>query len=219
MPAPVDPSGLKRAELEARVVELLGELTELKRIVAAQRDEIARLKGLKGRPSIKPSGMENATEAKPGGKRARRRGRGKVRPRVAPETKVLQVVRLLIDEQDDFLAETREVLRAGLETAEWVSVDDTGARHRGANAVCTQIGNDTFAWFGTTGSKSRLVSRPEDSHLRPLVEPGVRLSPHRAPIRQRNLSYRVPSARRGRDIPVPVVQGTARPWSCDPCSA
>ena len=61
-----------------------------------------------------------------------------------------QVVRLLIDEQDDFLAETREVLRAGLETAEWVSVDDTGARHRGANAVCTQIGNDTFAWCSTT---------------------------------------------------------------------
>src|SRR3954453_12834765 len=25
-----------------------------------------------------------------------------------------------------------------------------------ANAVCTQIGNDNFAWFGTTGSKSRL---------------------------------------------------------------
>jgi hypothetical protein len=39
--------------------------------------------------------------------------------------------------------------------AAWVSVDDTGARHRGANAVCTQIGNDSFAWFGTTGSKSR----------------------------------------------------------------
>ena len=67
-----------------------------------------------------------------------------------------QVMRLLIDGQDDFLAETREVLRAGLETAAWISVDDTGARHRGANAVCTQIGNDDFAWFGTTGSKSRL---------------------------------------------------------------
>jgi hypothetical protein len=67
-----------------------------------------------------------------------------------------QVMRLLIDQQDDFLTETREVLRAGLETADWITVDDTGARHRGANGVCTQIGNDNFAWFGTTGSKSRL---------------------------------------------------------------
>ena len=65
-------------------------------------------------------------------------------------------MRLLIDQQDGFLTETREVLRAGLETAAWVTVDDTGARHRGANGVCTQIGNDNFAWFGTTGSKSRL---------------------------------------------------------------
>jgi hypothetical protein len=40
-------------------------------------------------------------------------------------------MRLLIDRQDDFLTETREVLRAGLETADWVTVDDTGARHRG----------------------------------------------------------------------------------------
>jgi hypothetical protein len=67
-----------------------------------------------------------------------------------------QVMRLLIDQQDGFLTETRAVLRAGLQSAEWVTVDDTGARHRGANAVCTQIGNDNFAWFGTTGSKSRL---------------------------------------------------------------
>jgi hypothetical protein len=35
-------------------------------------------------------------------------------------------------------------------------VDDTGARHKGTNGVCTQIGNDDFTWFGTTGSKSRL---------------------------------------------------------------
>jgi hypothetical protein len=67
-----------------------------------------------------------------------------------------QVMRLLIDRQDDFLTENRDVLRAGLATADWITVDDTGARHRGANAVCTQIGNDNFAWFGTTGSKSRL---------------------------------------------------------------
>ena len=66
-----------------------------------------------------------------------------------------EVMRLLIERQDGFLAEDREVLQAGLETADWASADDTGARHRGANAVCTQIGNDDFAWFGTTGSKSR----------------------------------------------------------------
>jgi hypothetical protein len=60
-------------------------------VVTAQRDEIARLKGLKGRPSIKPSGMETATEAKAGGKRAKRPGRAKVTPRVTPETEELRV--------------------------------------------------------------------------------------------------------------------------------
>ena len=44
----------------------------------------------------------------------------------------------------------------GLEGAPWISVDDTGARHGDRNGVTTQIGNDAFAWFGTTFSKSRL---------------------------------------------------------------
>lgn len=66
-----------------------------------------------------------------------------------------QVMRLLIDEQDEFLAEARDVLRTGLETARWITVDDTGARHKGRNGVCTQIGNDSFTWFATTRSKSR----------------------------------------------------------------
>jgi len=67
-----------------------------------------------------------------------------------------QVMRLLIAGQDGFIDEARDVLRAGLANVAGLSVDDTGARHRAANGVCTQIGNDHFAWFGTTGSKSWL---------------------------------------------------------------
>jgi hypothetical protein len=48
------------------------------------------------------------------------------------------------------------VLRAGLASAAWITVDDTGARHKAANGFCTQIGNLHFTWFGTTASKSRL---------------------------------------------------------------
>ena len=67
-----------------------------------------------------------------------------------------QVVRLLIDGQDGFLSEARDVLRAGLSSAAWITVDDTGARHKASNGFCTQIGNAHFTWFGTTPSKSRL---------------------------------------------------------------
>jgi hypothetical protein len=67
-----------------------------------------------------------------------------------------QVMRLLLGSQEDFLTEARDVLRAGLQSASWITVDDTGARHKASNGFCTQIGNDTFAWFGTTKSKSRL---------------------------------------------------------------
>jgi Transposase IS66 family len=247
MSPPADLSELPRTALEALVLQLLGKVSDLTGLVAALRDENARLKRLKGRPSVKPSGMEKATESPRSGKRGKQRGRGKVTPRVAVDTEVLrvtpppgsqfkgyepyqvqdlvltaravryrrerwltptgetlvaplpagirghfgpelrryvlmqyhqgqvtverlvaqlqaigisickrQVMRLLIGGQDDFLAETREVLRAGLQTASWVTVDDTGARHRGANGVCTHVGDDRFTWFGTTGSKSRL---------------------------------------------------------------
>ena len=67
-----------------------------------------------------------------------------------------EVVRLLDDGHDRFHDEARDVLRAGLANAAWITVDDTGARHQARNGFCTQIGNDHFTWFGTTGSKSRL---------------------------------------------------------------
>jgi Transposase IS66 family len=67
-----------------------------------------------------------------------------------------EVVRILTAGKDTFLDEADRVLRAGLETASWISVDDTGARHKAVNGVTTQIGNSHFTWFGTTGSKSRL---------------------------------------------------------------
>lgn len=65
------------------------------------------------------------------------------------------VMRLLNHGQERFTGEAMAVLHAGLETAAWVSVDDTGARHLARNGVCTQIGNDCFAWFATGFSKSR----------------------------------------------------------------
>ena len=248
MSSPPDLDALSSTELKALVIALLERVTVLERTVTAQRDEITRLKGGPGRPTLKPSGMERATQPKPSsGKGKRGRGGPKTARRVIHENRVVkatapvgsrfkgyedfvvqdlvlrphvvryrrerwltpdghtvtaalpagvrghfgaelhrfvlvqhhqgqvtlarllvqlraigidiskrQVVRLLIAGQDGFINEARDVLRAGLTNAAWLSVDDTGARHKTANGVCTQIGNDHFTGFGTTGSKSRL---------------------------------------------------------------
>jgi hypothetical protein len=248
MAPPADLDVLTHADLKGLVLKLLEQVAELQRMVAAQRDEIARLKGGPGRPNIKPSGMERETEPKPSGSK-QRRPRGSTRsklsineertvkvvapprgsrfkgcrsflvqdlvirphvvnfrcerwltldgkmvtaplpaglrghfgpelrrfvlaqyhqgqvtvPRLAALLRALgiiiskrQVVRLLNEGQDGFLDEAREVLRAGLSSAAWITVDDTGARHKATNGFCTQVGNAHFTWFGTTGSKSRL---------------------------------------------------------------
>ena len=240
-------SALSRPELEALLAELFGEVAALKQTVAEQREEIARLKGLKGRPNIKPSGMEKGTAPAKPIPETKRRGRGKITLKVKIEEKVLgievppgsvfkgheaflvqdlvisanatcylrerwltpdgrtilaplpqgiaghfgpelrrfvlmqyhqgqstmprllaflrsvgiaiskrQLVRLLNENHAAFLAEAQNVLRAGLQTSPWVSVDDTGARHGGKNGFCTQIGNEWFTWFRTRSSKSRL---------------------------------------------------------------
>ena len=248
VPPPPSLSDLSRPEIEARLVESFGKVADLEKVVAEQREEIARLKGLKGRPTIKPSGMDKGTEPAKPAKKEKQRRRGKVTPRVSIEDRVVkaaavpegsrfkghepflvqdlvisasatcyqrerwvtpdgrtilaplpegidghfgpelrrfvlmqyhqgqstlprltallqslgvsiskrQVQRLLTDKQEDFVSEAQDVLRAGLETSPYVSVDDTGARHKAKNGFCTQIGNDWFTWFGTTSSKSRL---------------------------------------------------------------
>jgi hypothetical protein len=71
-----DISGLGLEELKALLVQALEDNTRLKAENAVLREEIARLKGLKGRPKLKPSGMEKAAETAgaTGGKRKGRRG-------------------------------------------------------------------------------------------------------------------------------------------------
>ena len=67
-----------------------------------------------------------------------------------------QLHRILTEGKEAFHQEKGEILAAGLAASSYIGTDDTGARHQGKNGYCTAIGNDLFAYFESTDSKSRL---------------------------------------------------------------
>lgn len=67
-----------------------------------------------------------------------------------------QLSNLLTKKQDIFHDEKNEILSVGVAVSQVLHTDDTGARHAGKNGYCTHIGNELFAWFESTQSKSRI---------------------------------------------------------------
>jgi Transposase IS66 family len=67
-----------------------------------------------------------------------------------------QLHHILTEDKEAFHQEKGEILAAGLAESSYIGTDDTGARHQGKNGYCTAIGNDLFAYFESTDSKSRL---------------------------------------------------------------
>jgi hypothetical protein len=67
-----------------------------------------------------------------------------------------QISNILLQGHDALHAEKDELLPVAREISGYLHCDDTSARHRGKAAVCTHIGNEWFASFTTTDSKSRL---------------------------------------------------------------
>ena len=81
--SPPDIDGLDVADLKELILRLLEENAHLRAEVAALREEIARLKGLKGPPKIRPSGMEKKADHRRAVKERRTQARrGKKRDRV-----------------------------------------------------------------------------------------------------------------------------------------
>lgn len=69
-----------------------------------------------------------------------------------------QLSHLLTKDLDEYHAEKADILRTGLKLSSYTQADDTGARHAGETGYCTHIGNELFAWFESTASKSRINS-------------------------------------------------------------
>ena len=67
-----------------------------------------------------------------------------------------EVSAILTKGMEAFHAEKEALLSVGLRCSRYIQVDDTGARHKGKNGYCTHIGNEQFAYFASTDSKSRI---------------------------------------------------------------
>ncbi len=67
-----------------------------------------------------------------------------------------QINHLLLSGKDRFHCEKDTLLQTGLAVSPYITVDDSGARHQGKNGYVTQMGNEFFAWFQSTDSKSRI---------------------------------------------------------------
>ena len=67
-----------------------------------------------------------------------------------------QLNALITAGHDAFHREKEALLQAALQRSRYIQVDDTGARHAGNNGYCTHIGNELFAYFASTQSKSRI---------------------------------------------------------------
>lgn len=67
-----------------------------------------------------------------------------------------QLNNILTENKDLFHEEKFGILQSALEVSTYIQVDDTGARHNGKTGYCTQFGNEFFAWFQSTESKSRV---------------------------------------------------------------
>lgn len=63
---------------------------------------------------------------------------------------------IITEGKERFHEEKDGILNAGLGVSHYIHVDDTGARHQGRNGYCTHIGNEYFAYFESTASKSRI---------------------------------------------------------------
>lgn len=67
-----------------------------------------------------------------------------------------QIHNILMGEAKSYAEESETILSAALQSAPYIRVDDTGAKHCHQNGYCTHIGGQYFAYYKTTASKSRL---------------------------------------------------------------